>query len=124
MHVFLTSAPAGGEGSSSRPGRFTPRERAPVTHWIGGWMGLRDSPDDVEKRTFLYLTRTRTPTPRSSSPQPVAIPTALSRFLGKIRSIEKFSHLIGNRTRDLPACSILPESCTLPRTPQICYRHT
>jgi len=28
----------GGEWSASRPGRFTPRGRAPGTHWIGGWM--------------------------------------------------------------------------------------
>jgi hypothetical protein len=37
----LTSALAGGEWSASRPGRFTPRERDPVTHWIGGWVGRR-----------------------------------------------------------------------------------
>jgi hypothetical protein len=34
----LTSAVDGGEWSASRPGRFTPRERAPGTHWIGGWV--------------------------------------------------------------------------------------
>jgi hypothetical protein len=39
----LTSALDGGEWSASRPGRFTPRERAPVNHWIGGWMGPRAS---------------------------------------------------------------------------------
>jgi hypothetical protein len=27
------------EWSASRPGRFTPRERAPGSHWIGGWVG-------------------------------------------------------------------------------------
>jgi hypothetical protein len=32
----LTSALEGGEWLASRPGRFTPRERAPCTHWIGG----------------------------------------------------------------------------------------
>jgi hypothetical protein len=35
----LTSALDGGEWSASRPGRFTPRERAPGTHWIRGWVG-------------------------------------------------------------------------------------
>jgi hypothetical protein len=35
----LTSALDGGEWSASCPGRFTPRERAPGTHWIGGWVG-------------------------------------------------------------------------------------
>jgi hypothetical protein len=37
-HVFLTSALVGGEWSASRPGRFTPGEIAPGTHWIGGWV--------------------------------------------------------------------------------------
>jgi hypothetical protein len=37
----LTSAVDGYEWSASRPGRFTPRERAPGTHWIGGWVGPR-----------------------------------------------------------------------------------
>jgi hypothetical protein len=31
IHIFLTSALAGGEWSASRPGRFTPGERAPGT---------------------------------------------------------------------------------------------
>jgi len=35
----LTSALDGGEWSASRPGRFTPMESDPGTHWIGGWMG-------------------------------------------------------------------------------------
>jgi hypothetical protein len=34
--LFLTSALVGGEWSTSRPGRFTPGERAPGTHWRGG----------------------------------------------------------------------------------------
>jgi hypothetical protein len=29
------------EWSASRPGCFTPRERAPGTHWIGDWVGTR-----------------------------------------------------------------------------------
>jgi hypothetical protein len=55
IHIFLTSALAGGEWSVSRPGRFTPGERAPGTHWIGGWVGHRAGLDDVEKRKFLTL---------------------------------------------------------------------
>jgi hypothetical protein len=47
-HVFLTSALVGVEWSASRPGRFTPREKAPGTHWIGGWVGPRASPDNME----------------------------------------------------------------------------
>jgi hypothetical protein len=53
IHIFLTSAIAGGEWSASRPGRFTPGERAPDTHWLGGWVYSRADLDDVEKRKFL-----------------------------------------------------------------------
>jgi hypothetical protein len=45
----LTSALDGGEWSSSRPSRFTPRERAPGTQWIGGWVGPRASVDTAVK---------------------------------------------------------------------------
>jgi hypothetical protein len=44
---FLTSALDGGEWSTSRSGRFTPRERAPGTHWIRGRVGLRAVLDAV-----------------------------------------------------------------------------
>jgi hypothetical protein len=37
--------------------------------------------------------------------------------VGRIRSSEKSSDLIGIRSRDLPACSIVPEPTTLPRAP-------
>jgi hypothetical protein len=53
--VFLTSALTGGEWSPSRACRFTPGERAPGTHWIGGWVDPRATLDDVEKRNFLTL---------------------------------------------------------------------
>jgi hypothetical protein len=33
----------GGEWSASRPGCFPPRESAPGTHLIGGWVGPRAS---------------------------------------------------------------------------------
>jgi hypothetical protein len=66
----LTSAPDGGEWSASRPGRFTPRERAPVTHWIGGWVGPRAVLDAVVKRKI--------PSPhRESNPRiPIVQPVA------------------------------------------------
>jgi hypothetical protein len=54
-HIFLTMALVGGERSTSSPGRFIPGERAPGTHWIGGWVDLRASLDDLEKRKFLTL---------------------------------------------------------------------
>jgi hypothetical protein len=39
-----------GGWSASHPGCFTPREIAPGTHWIGGWVGPRASLDTVVKR--------------------------------------------------------------------------
>jgi hypothetical protein len=48
-HVFLTLALVGVEWSVSRLDRFTPGERAPCTHWIGGWVGPRAGLDDMEK---------------------------------------------------------------------------
>jgi hypothetical protein len=55
IHIFLTLALAGGECSASCPGRFTPEERTPGIHWIGGWVGPRTGLDDVENRKFLIL---------------------------------------------------------------------
>jgi len=37
----LTSAVDGSEWSASCTSRFTPRQRDPGTHWIGGWVGPR-----------------------------------------------------------------------------------
>jgi hypothetical protein len=55
IHVFLTLALVGGEWSASRPSSFTPEERAPSTHWIGGWVGPRTGLDNVEGRKILPL---------------------------------------------------------------------
>jgi hypothetical protein len=41
LHAFLTLALDGGEWSASRPRPLYPRERAPRTHWIRGWVGSR-----------------------------------------------------------------------------------
>jgi hypothetical protein len=51
----LNPALAGGEWLSSRPGRFTPHERASGTHWIGGCVDPRAGLHDVEKRKSLTL---------------------------------------------------------------------
>jgi hypothetical protein len=68
IHIFLTSALVGGEWSTSRPGRFTPGERAPGNHWIGGCVDLRAGLDDLEKRKFLTLPGLELRPPRFSSP--------------------------------------------------------
>jgi hypothetical protein len=64
----VTSALAGGERPASQPGSFTPGERAPGTHWIGGWVGPRAGLDDVEK----IFDRTGTRNSDPSVVQPVA----------------------------------------------------
>jgi hypothetical protein len=42
--LSLTSSLEGGAWLRRHPGRFTPRQR-PVTHFTGGWVGLRASLD-------------------------------------------------------------------------------
>jgi hypothetical protein len=81
IHIVLTTAVAGGEWSASRPACLTPGERAPRYR-------LNRRLDEPQSRSgrhgeekILDPTGTRTSTPRSSSPQPVAIPTALTRLL-------------------------------------------
>jgi hypothetical protein len=56
--------------SASRPGGFTPRERDPGIHWIGGWMGPRAGLNTVVKRKI--------PSPRreSNSRTPIVQPVA------------------------------------------------
>jgi hypothetical protein len=66
----LTSALDGSEWSASRPGRFTPRERAPCTHWIGDWVGPRAVLDAVVKRKIPSPRRETNP--RTPIVQPVA----------------------------------------------------
>jgi hypothetical protein len=57
----LTLALDGSELSASRPGRFTPREGAPGTHSVGGWVGPRDGLDMVSKRKIPSPAGNRTP---------------------------------------------------------------
>jgi hypothetical protein len=66
----LTSALDGGEWLASRPGRFTPRERASGTHWIGVWVAPRAVLDAAVKRKIPSPSRKSNP--RTSIVQPVA----------------------------------------------------
>jgi hypothetical protein len=55
----------------SRPGRFTARERAPGTHWIGGWVGPRAGLNAVVKRKIpspQQKSNPRTPIVQARSP--------------------------------------------------------
>jgi hypothetical protein len=58
---FLTSTLDGEEWYASRPGRFTLGENYPVTHWLGGWVGLIAGLDDVGKRKTLAHSGNRSP---------------------------------------------------------------
>jgi hypothetical protein len=51
---FFMSALDGDEWSASRPFRFTPWERAPDTHWIGGLVDRTAGLAAVEKRKIAY----------------------------------------------------------------------
>jgi hypothetical protein len=55
MYRSMFSWLIGGEWSASCPGQFTPVERAPGTHWLGGLVGPRACLDNVEKRKTLPL---------------------------------------------------------------------
>jgi hypothetical protein len=55
IHIYVTSALAGGEWSASHPCCFTPGERTPPTHCIRGWVDPRAGLDDLEKRKLLTL---------------------------------------------------------------------
>jgi hypothetical protein len=74
--LSLTPALDGGEWSASRPGRFSSRERAPGTHWIGGWVGPRAVLNAVVKRKI--------PSPRrESNPRtPLVQPVAQIKMIG------------------------------------------
>jgi hypothetical protein len=41
-------------GQLHAPGALPPGERAPGSHWIGGWIGPRAGLDAVEKRKSLH----------------------------------------------------------------------
>jgi hypothetical protein len=66
----LTSALDKSEWSASRPGCFTPRDRARGTRWIVGWVGPRTVLDAVVKRKIPNPCRESNP--RTPIVQPVA----------------------------------------------------
>jgi hypothetical protein len=70
IHVFLNSALVGGEWSASGPGRFTPGETAPGTHWKGGWAGPRTGLDAAEKREMSFSCREQNPGCQALDPSP------------------------------------------------------
>jgi hypothetical protein len=82
--------------------RTTQTQKNPHTHQTSmPWVGFEPTiPASERAKTVHALDRSPTVT-----------------GTGRIRSIEKSSELIRNRTFDLPACSIVPQPTTLPRAP-------
>jgi hypothetical protein len=68
LDASLTLESDESEWSASRLGRFTPRWRAPVTHWIGGWVDPRAGLEAVVRRKISSPYRDSNP----STVQPVA----------------------------------------------------
>jgi hypothetical protein len=57
-YSFTTSELDGGEWSASSPGRaLTSGKKPPVTHWTGGWVGLRVGLDTEVRGKILCLCR-------------------------------------------------------------------
>jgi hypothetical protein len=81
LHAFLTSALGGREWSASRPGRFTPRERAPGTHWIGGWVAPRAVLGAVMRKIPSPCRESNPRTPDRSARSLVTTPTEPSQVI-------------------------------------------
>jgi hypothetical protein len=79
----LTSTLDGGEWSYSRPGHFTPRERASGTHWIGRWVGPRAVLDAVVKR------KSPSPSRESNTRTPIVQPEAQRYTDWAIKALNK-----------------------------------
>jgi hypothetical protein len=73
IHSLTSALDGGGEWSASRTGRFTPREWAPGSQWIGGWVGPRAVLDAVVKRKI--------PSPhRESEPRTLIVHPVAQRY--------------------------------------------
>jgi hypothetical protein len=82
----LTSALDGGEWLASLPGRFTPREKAPGTLWIGGWVGPTAVLNTVVKRKI--------PSPlRQSNPRTPIVQPVAQRYTNWAITARKFKYM-------------------------------
>jgi hypothetical protein len=55
IHLFLSSTLVELKGRLHAPAALPSVKKAPGTHLMGGWVGLRVGLDDVERRKFLIL---------------------------------------------------------------------
>jgi hypothetical protein len=65
---FLTSVLYGGKCLASRFGRFIPKENAPRTHGIGGWVDPRNGLEAVKKRKISCPYRELNLNPTAAQP--------------------------------------------------------
>jgi hypothetical protein len=101
LHAFLTSALDGVEWIASRPGRFTPRERAPGTHSIEVWVGPRASLDAVVKREI--------PTHSQDLNPPIIQPIAQRYTTELVRLLKRmYKYIEVEMLRNMG----LPDTCT------------
>jgi hypothetical protein len=103
VHISLTSALVGGKWSASRPGRFTPRERAPGTHWIAGWVDPRAGLDDWRSKNSWPH--------RDSNSDPSVVQPAASRYTDY--AIRPFLNLMINDKSVFVSCRVLNVMCQL-----------
>jgi hypothetical protein len=94
LHSFFDLGTRRGEWSASRSDRFTPTERVPGTHWIGGWVGPRAVLDTVKRK---IPSPRRESNPRTLIDHPVAqcyteYMTFLKTFPPKSRSFSSWTY--------------------------------
>jgi hypothetical protein len=98
MHS-LTSTLDGGDWSAPRLDRFTPRERAPSTHWIGGWVSPKAVLDTVVKRKIPSPSREsnpRTPIVQSLAQRYTDWAITALKFNKKFNTFISYRHQIEN----------------------------
>jgi hypothetical protein len=102
LHAFLTLALDGDQLLASRFGRFTPKERAPGTHWIGGWVGPWAVLDAVVKRQI--------PSPRRESNPKTPIVQSIDRLQVKLQTKDKRQTDSGSYCSPDTCFSLIPSS--------------
>jgi hypothetical protein len=86
--MFLKSALDGVSGQRHAPAALYPRERTPVTHWIGGWVGLRPGLDtDAREKILCFCWE-------SNSGRSVCIQTLLTELPGSLRNTDVYTKLL------------------------------
>jgi hypothetical protein len=78
INIFLTSALVGGGWSASLPIPLYPLERAPGTHFIGGWVVPKSGLDDMEKWKIFTLLGLELPPPGRPARSPSLYRLSLS----------------------------------------------